>query len=244
MTVCSNCGTTNTPLWRRGPDGRELCNACALYYKTRKQHRPSTFPKGGREQPKTVMNLPNAGTCPGNGKCNGTGGQSSCAGCPALNQNLQHLETRKCSHCTATSTPLWRKDKDMKTLCNACWLYEKLNGRKRPRNLKKDDLIKRRNRPVNNKNQGYFYTNVTPYNNSEGERGTLSSTDNDSLDRSSSNMNISPPLNPQSTSYSYDFPISNPPSSSLSHQDKMYISHDKVIIKSLSLYLSISNFFV
>jgi hypothetical protein len=32
-TVCRHCGTSETPEWRRGPDGaRTLCNACGLYH--------------------------------------------------------------------------------------------------------------------------------------------------------------------------------------------------------------------
>lgn len=39
--LCSNCSTTVTPLWRRGVDGSYLCNACGLYYKIHKKHRPT-----------------------------------------------------------------------------------------------------------------------------------------------------------------------------------------------------------
>jgi ribosomal protein L37AE/L43A len=37
--VCGNCGTSDTPLWRR--EGRlNMCNACGIYFKIHGYHRP------------------------------------------------------------------------------------------------------------------------------------------------------------------------------------------------------------
>ncbi|KAI8346287.1 hypothetical protein B0O80DRAFT_373889, partial [Mortierella sp. GBAus27b] len=37
---CTNCKTTLTPLWRKDDAGEILCNACGLYYKLHRVHRP------------------------------------------------------------------------------------------------------------------------------------------------------------------------------------------------------------
>lgn len=42
---CANCHTTTTPLWRRDSDGKNICNACGLYYKLHMTHRPVTMMK-------------------------------------------------------------------------------------------------------------------------------------------------------------------------------------------------------
>nr|ADX36142.1 GATA456b [Schmidtea polychroa] len=42
---CSNCKTENTTLWRRNSEGQPVCNACGLYYRLHKTHRPPTMRK-------------------------------------------------------------------------------------------------------------------------------------------------------------------------------------------------------
>lgn len=130
--VCSNCGTTRTPLWRRAPDGSNICNACGLYLKARNTARPVHLkrppqtttiilespakgsPAGTKPAVASVINQKpsesaatsaatapattttttttscgdKAGTCPGDGHCNGTGGSSTCSGCPAYNNRV------------------------------------------------------------------------------------------------------------------------------------------------------------
>ncbi|CCX33754.1 Similar to Nitrogen regulatory protein areA; acc. no. P17429 [Pyronema omphalodes CBS 100304] len=39
-TVCTNCFTQTTPLWRRNPEGHPLCNACGLFLKLHGVVRP------------------------------------------------------------------------------------------------------------------------------------------------------------------------------------------------------------
>lgn len=94
----SNCRTTRTPLWRRAPDGQTICNACGLYLKARNQSRPTNL-KRSPNGPLSSVHSPigatyvaadqvASGTCPGGGRCNGTGGAEGCNGCPAYNNRV------------------------------------------------------------------------------------------------------------------------------------------------------------
>ncbi|KAI0831941.1 hypothetical protein BC628DRAFT_1310882 [Trametes gibbosa] len=148
--ACTNCGTVTTPQWRRGDDGKSICNACGLYYRTKHVPRPLTLGRtattqstaqpsskssvppspfqspaaiqGGNQTlnrhhsssppsmptpaaspslqqaraqpndasaPRAPVQKHHGGTCPGDGRCDGTGGTSACDGCPTYNNAIQ-----------------------------------------------------------------------------------------------------------------------------------------------------------
>ncbi|CAI7619807.1 unnamed protein product [Penicillium manginii] len=104
---CSNCGTKNTPLWRRSPTGAMICNACGLYLKARNVARPTKRNRAQQNTEPDKLNapLPQAdtttssgggckGSCPGGGSCNGTGGAEGCDGCPAYNNRIYKSSQR------------------------------------------------------------------------------------------------------------------------------------------------------
>lgn len=154
--TCANCKVTKTPLWRRGLNGQVLCNACGLYLKARNIQRPISLQR--TPQIRRVYITKNAGSCPGDGRCNGTGGSEACLHCPSYLNNsrrnaalqpagsepVNEVKMVSCQNCGTVNTPLWRRDAQGHIICNACGLYNKMHNFTRPAQSK--NIIKRRKR--------------------------------------------------------------------------------------------------
>ena len=74
-------------------------------------------------------------------------------------ENMKSIS--KCSNCGTTKTPLWRKDPNGNTLCNACGLFLKLHGTMRPLSLKTDVIKKRNSKRQSLSAQGEGYKNLS-----------------------------------------------------------------------------------
>lgn len=161
MTSCSNCGTTTTPLWRRSPQGETICNACGLYLKARNTTRPPWLKRNNIKRPTPSAPVALAPAPPTSISMTtttpiaATATTATTAACiPRLASSQQHQQPAKdgeerpalsCANCNTTSTPLWRRDEQGNTICNACGLYYKLHSVHRPMTMKRS-IIKRRKR--------------------------------------------------------------------------------------------------
>ncbi|KAI8590799.1 hypothetical protein BDZ88DRAFT_378941, partial [Geranomyces variabilis] len=140
VNKCANCGTDSTPLWRRGPKGEVICNACGLYLKARNTYRPQ-YLKKRRFKREAEAAAAHAATATATATAGGIiavrpGNANSTGHNNLLREHMQ------CINCSTTSTPLWRRDDKGNPICNACGLYFKLHSSHRPVTMKRA-VIKR-----------------------------------------------------------------------------------------------------
>jgi GATA-binding protein len=123
-TLCTNCQTTNTPLWRRNPEGQPLCNACGLFYKLhgvvrplslktdviKKRNRASGSAGGGTR--KSVSSLPKIASSTSRPRSQSNSllsslgrGISSNAGSGPSNPTLAMKRQRRTSHVVQMTEP-------------------------------------------------------------------------------------------------------------------------------------------
>ncbi|KAI1787418.1 hypothetical protein LXA43DRAFT_951307 [Ganoderma leucocontextum] len=135
---CSNCGATHTPLWRRGLNDELNCNACGLYCKLHKRPRPKSMRNNHGEG--RAQAVPRQESQEVVGEHNRARFALLCR-C----RFSQDAAPAQCYNCHTTATPLWRKDDEGKTVCNATdgqYSY-KLHGSARPISMKSDVIRKR-----------------------------------------------------------------------------------------------------
>lgn len=62
-------------------------------------------------------------------------------------QNASRRQGLQCTNCQTATTSLWRRNQVGEPVCNACGLYFKLHGVKRPLTMKKDSIQTRKRKP-------------------------------------------------------------------------------------------------
>lgn len=116
-------------------------------FKPRSPHSENTSPKNilssssSSSSSTTAVAVPKVNNLNHNTTTNNDGGNSEFK---SSNSSLPLKKVTKCYNCNTTATPLWRRDAEGNTLCNACGLFLKLHGTCRPLSLK-SDVIKKRN---------------------------------------------------------------------------------------------------
>jgi GATA-binding protein len=124
-TICSNCNTTKTPLWRRDPEGQPLCNACGLFLKLHGVVRPLSLktdvikkrnragggsgsaPNIGKDTAITTKSSGNSNTGPSSGASTTSTAANSRNQTPSNNPPPRPItSSSSLQHLTANMTPI------------------------------------------------------------------------------------------------------------------------------------------
>ncbi|KAJ1812388.1 GATA type transcriptional activator of nitrogen-regulated proteins [Coemansia sp. RSA 2598] len=77
---CINCGTTKTPLWRRDPRNKPICNACGLYLKSYGKMRPLSLKRAQKHADAALPAKSSSGDGTSAGADTGTGAGAGASG--------------------------------------------------------------------------------------------------------------------------------------------------------------------
>eukprot|EP00775_Hariotina_reticulata_P004655 gene4655-4908_t len=107
LVICKNCGTRNTPFWRKDKnDGRPLCNACGLYFAKNDMQRPKVLWKEGEGGIGVPPGAAGPGVSPTQGGMALKPGAAAAAGHPGpLNQAAHSAATVMAGHVAMQGLP-------------------------------------------------------------------------------------------------------------------------------------------